>query len=53
MAQVLLRQEDIDNLTPNQLNIFKNTLGVDNLTQENIAIYQNLASIIHYCCNKL
>lgn len=32
MAQVLLRQEDIDNLTPNQLNIFKNTLGVDNLT---------------------
>jgi hypothetical protein len=32
MAQVLFRQEDIDNLTPNELNIFKNTLGVDNLT---------------------
>jgi len=32
MAKVLLRQEDIDNFTPNQLNIFKNTLGVDNLT---------------------
>ena len=32
MAQVLLRQEDIDNLTPNELNIYKNTLGVDNLT---------------------
>jgi len=32
MAQVLLRQEDIDKFTPNEINIFKNTLGVDNLT---------------------
>jgi len=32
MAQVRLYQEDIDKFTPEQLNIFKNTLGVDNLT---------------------
>ena len=32
MAQVRLYQEDIDGFTPEQLNIFKNTLGVDNLT---------------------
>ena len=32
MAQVTLRQEDIDKLNPNELNLFKNSLGVDNLT---------------------
>jgi len=32
MAQVTLRQEDIDKLNPNDLNMIKNTLGVDNLT---------------------
>jgi len=32
MAQITLRQEDIDKLNPNDLNLFKNTLGVDNLT---------------------
>lgn len=37
MAQVTLRQEDIDKLNPNDLNLLKNTLGVDNLTP---GIYQ-------------
>ena len=32
MAQITLRQEDIDKLNPNDLNMIKNTLGVDNLT---------------------
>jgi len=32
MAQVTLKQEDIDGFTPKQLNFFQQQLGVDNLT---------------------
>jgi hypothetical protein len=53
MAKVLLRQEDIDKLNPNELNIFKNTLGVDNLTPGEYSYIPKSGEYNTLLCNKL